>query len=343
MDLKSHFTPGERFSYSGEGYVYLSKVVEKITGESLETFMQSAVFVPLGMKDSSLVWQRSFEGCVAAGHDGSGRPLPVTQGKDANAAASLMTTAGDFARFMAAAADCVGLKAGTKALMFKPHTRVKFMCGECLGPERKPYEGELSWALGWGVDRNGGREDYFQWGDNGSYKAFVVVSQKRRDGVILFMNSMSGLSIVDDLVKELLGRPTSAMAWLRYERHDSPRRTLMKAISSGGLTDAQRIAVGKLDAPDRLALAGDLRERGLMKESLEIGAKAVADAPSSLGHFRLADAYLVAGQMTEAARHYQEAVKLGPENKYAAEMAEMIWSGKIARPRWKRQISPEGT
>jgi CubicO group peptidase (beta-lactamase class C family) len=332
MDLKSHFTPGERFSYSGEGYVYLSRVVERITGQSLETFMHEAVLGPLGMKDSSLVWQSSFDGRVAAGHDGGGRPFPVRKDNAPNAAASLLTTAGDFARFMAAVVEGRGLKAETKALMFKAHTPVKFMCGECLSPERKAYEGEMSWALGWGVDRNDGREDYFQWGDNGIYKAFVVVSPKRRDGVIVFLNSISGLSIAEDLVKELLGRPTSAMAWLRYERHDSPKRQLVRSISSNGLTDSSREAVSKLEVSDRHAIASDLSERGRVKESLEIGAKAVADAPSPLGHFRVADAYFVSGQMTEAAHHYREAVKLAPENKYAADMAELIESGKVARP-----------
>jgi CubicO group peptidase (beta-lactamase class C family) len=332
MDLKSHFAPGERFSYSGEGYVYLSKIVEKITGQSLEMFMHSSVFGPLGMKNSSLIWQASFERRVAAGHDGGGRPFPIAQGKEANAASSLLTTPGDFARFMVAAIEGRGLKAETKALMFKPHTPVKFMCGECLSPKRKTYEGQMSWALGWGVDQNDGRQDFFQWGDNGIYKAFVVVSPKHRDGVILFMNSVSGLSIATDLVKELLGRPASAMDWLGYERHDSAKRQLVRQISTDGLTDSNRAAVAKLEAADRIAVASDLSERGRLKESLEIGAKAVADSPSSLGHFRLADAYLVTGQMTEAARHYREAVKLTPENKYAADMAEMIESGRIARP-----------
>ena len=41
--LQIHFTPGERFSYSGEGFVYLQQAVEK----------KQTVFDPLKMTDSS--------------------------------------------------------------------------------------------------------------------------------------------------------------------------------------------------------------------------------------------------------------------------------------------------
>jgi CubicO group peptidase (beta-lactamase class C family) len=41
------FDPGERFSYSGEGFVYLQKAVETITGKPLDAFMRQELFALL--------------------------------------------------------------------------------------------------------------------------------------------------------------------------------------------------------------------------------------------------------------------------------------------------------
>src|SRR5688572_10077740 len=60
--LKINFAPGERFSYSGEGMLFLQRVLEKITGEKFDAFMRRTVFEPLGMTSSSYEWQERFEG-----------------------------------------------------------------------------------------------------------------------------------------------------------------------------------------------------------------------------------------------------------------------------------------
>ena len=54
LDIK--FVPGTQFSYSGEGFVYLGKVVEKLTGKKLVDLCQEEVFEPLGIEHASLVW-----------------------------------------------------------------------------------------------------------------------------------------------------------------------------------------------------------------------------------------------------------------------------------------------
>ncbi|MBN1584175.1 MAG: beta-lactamase family protein, partial [Anaerolineae bacterium] len=56
QSLRIHFTPGERFAYSGEGYVYLQRVIEHLTGQRLDEWMQAQVLGPLNMPNSSYVW-----------------------------------------------------------------------------------------------------------------------------------------------------------------------------------------------------------------------------------------------------------------------------------------------
>jgi CubicO group peptidase (beta-lactamase class C family) len=68
-----YFMPGTRFSYSGEGYIYLQRVVEQITGKSLNQYMTEAVFTPLGMTSSSYVWRPDFDALTATGYDSDGK------------------------------------------------------------------------------------------------------------------------------------------------------------------------------------------------------------------------------------------------------------------------------
>ena len=71
--LKTYFQPGERFSYSGEGYVWLQRVVEAVTGESINDVMTRLVFDPLEMHQSSYVWRADFETNYARPHDAQRR------------------------------------------------------------------------------------------------------------------------------------------------------------------------------------------------------------------------------------------------------------------------------
>ena len=51
-DKPLDFEPGEKWSYSNSGYLLLSYLIEKTTGDTYEKFVHENIFMPLGMKDS---------------------------------------------------------------------------------------------------------------------------------------------------------------------------------------------------------------------------------------------------------------------------------------------------
>ncbi len=235
--LKIHFEPGERFSYSGEGFVYLQKAVENLTGQTLEALVRRLVFEPLRMTSSSYIWQDRFEGRKAMGHDAVGTPRGLRRPAEASAAATLHTTARDYARFLAAVLDGTGLRKETAAQMIHPQIHVDEGCQNCINT--KPtgrLSREIGWGLGWGVQETEDGTSIWHWGDNGGsgFHCYVVGFPRQRLGIVVFTNSLGGHGIIPDVVAAAVGGHHPAFAWLDYERWDSPARTWFKDILARG-------------------------------------------------------------------------------------------------------------
>ena len=90
-----------RWQYSGGGYTLLQLLIEEVTGESLESYMQRAVLEPLGMRDSTFDWTRAERSKLAETYDLDSTRVPLRR-YTAVAAASLFTTASDLTRFVRA-------------------------------------------------------------------------------------------------------------------------------------------------------------------------------------------------------------------------------------------------
>ena len=210
-----YFTPGERFSYSGEGYIYLQRVVEQITGKPLNDYMTEAVFTPLGMTSSGYVWRPDFDALTATGHDSAGKAVDLWKPKEALAASTLNTTARDYARFVAAVLNGKGLKPATVREMETPEIALDPERRICIKHEPKQLSKNLFWGLGWGIERRDGTDRLWHWGDNGSFKAFVMAEPKTKSGVVMFANSEHGLEIAKPVVDEAVGMESLAFEWLK--------------------------------------------------------------------------------------------------------------------------------
>ena len=151
--LKIYFTPGEKFSYSGEGFLYLQKVVEGVTGEPLDLFMKRTVFDPLGMTGSSFVWQDRYEKLKANGHKPSGVVVEKRKPVVAKSYSGLHTTTLDYAKFVIAVLNGTGLREQTMKQMLEGQIRLDESCFSCIERKLGRLSQSLSWGLGWALER----------------------------------------------------------------------------------------------------------------------------------------------------------------------------------------------
>ena len=213
-ELAMSFTPNEHFGYSGEGFVYLQKVVEKITGKPLNDLMTERVFKPLQMTRSSYVWNPTFDDNFAFAHDTLNKPEPHYKSNQANTAYSLQTTADDYANFLLAVLTPTELKAGTVSQMLSSQGRLprKFGAADTLSPS-------LSWGLGFGLEHTKADDYFWHWGDNDTYKCYVVGSRKTQDAVVYFTNSFNGLRLINAISHQFMGFAPSTVEFLGYESY----------------------------------------------------------------------------------------------------------------------------
>lgn len=237
------FEPGTNFRYSGEGFYYLQRCVEKITGMGCEEFMQERVFKPLHMDSSTYLWRSDAGQRLVSGHRGdepfdnrafreqlfnliqkSGVPLtqwnhdrvveemakvlspphkPVPNETSPNVAFGLLTTVPEYSAFIARITQPRG-----DAFDLKPDTRSLLM---------KPYShvnSALAWGLGWGIEQESGTQYLWQWGDNGGWKNMVMVHPESRSAIVVFTNGSKGMRVVERVVKAATGREHAVFLWV---------------------------------------------------------------------------------------------------------------------------------
>ncbi len=192
--LKIHFTPGEKYMYSGEGYSYLQSVISHVTGQPIEQFMKANVFVPFGMTSSGYVWNELFEKRASRPHDAAGKPLNNKKRTASDvaryaAAGDLHTTPSDYAKFLMEVinpkpADDFRLSKASLSQMLRPHVKVDEL---------------RSWSLGWQIIHSGGRNFITHGGDNEGFHAFAAASVDARTGYIVMTNGDGGVALLNKL------------------------------------------------------------------------------------------------------------------------------------------------
>jgi CubicO group peptidase (beta-lactamase class C family) len=94
--------PGSIWRYSGGGYTVMEKVVEDVSGMSLDEYMTKNILIPIGMKNSTFQQPitKEWQNNISAAYDGNGVIIKgLWNNYPEQAAAGLWTTASDLALY----------------------------------------------------------------------------------------------------------------------------------------------------------------------------------------------------------------------------------------------------
>ncbi len=193
--LTFDFEPGTGYRYSGEGFVYLARALERKFNKTLQHLADSILFKPIGMKDTRYGWNKNVdESRFAFGHDSQGNIVPRSQTVDERASAEgaagdLITTVEDYCKFGIYVMNGAGLSQKLYNDMIKPQVNLS----EYLGV-----------GLGWKIVSHLPNGEYtLQHGGNKSgVKTMGILLPKSKRGVIVFTNGNSGMFVFRNVIKE---------------------------------------------------------------------------------------------------------------------------------------------
>ncbi|QBY04460.1 serine hydrolase [Thalassotalea sp. HSM 43] len=161
-DAPLEFTPGSQFKYNNSGYFLLGMIIEKVSGQSYEAFIEENIFTPLGMKESYYGHPKEVVVNRATGYEFHGKwqnsdYISMTQ---PYAAGSLLSSVGDLALWI----DAVNsYKFISKQTTQKAHTKTVLSNGE-----------EVDYGYGWSLSSVRGSESIAH---GGGINGFITYSQ----------------------------------------------------------------------------------------------------------------------------------------------------------------------
>jgi CubicO group peptidase (beta-lactamase class C family) len=181
--------PGGSFRYSGGGFALLQLLIEEVTGEAFASHIRRTVFAPLAMASSGFTSDPALVARAAGGHDASGASVPFYR-FDGLAAAGLLATAGDLARFV-------------RVLMAAPEAPMMMRAAAETGR----VDAMWPWyGLGCEIDqRSDGRLIAGHHGINRGWRALLAMDAARGRGLALLANGDNAMPALEAIYEAWVG------------------------------------------------------------------------------------------------------------------------------------------
>lgn len=219
-----HFKPGTQFQYSGEGFNLVQFLIENKMQKPLDQLMQQALFDPLGMTRTGIIYRTEFADDVADRYDLNEKFRSETKRFPARAAGSMTSSAGDLAKFASAFLDDRILKPATRAGMLRPVLFINTVHefphpNDGMGKEAGSVG--LAYGVGWGLlthTRFG--PAFFKEGHGDGAQDYMICFERQKSCMILLTNSDNGELAFRPLLETILGDTVTPWEWEGYTPAD---------------------------------------------------------------------------------------------------------------------------
>src|SRR6266705_5484197 len=212
------FAPGSRYSYSNPGFIYLARIIEEITGDPWETYVQKNILTPLGLTRSYFGVTPYYPAAFRSNNytvtkDSAGRLSVIANGRDFDPGITIPNGGwnaplGDLAR-------CVAFLAGsTRGDTVLARTSLAEMWRPLLATRDSTAPGD-SVGLSFFVLWRGGTRVIGHTGHQAGFRSFFYLKPQTSAAVIAAFNtsneadndrSEQGFRAVRDAALELITR-----------------------------------------------------------------------------------------------------------------------------------------
>ena len=318
--------PGTKWKYSGGGYTILQLIVEEVTGQKFEDYIQTAVLNPLGMKDSSYKIDETILNNSSLEYDSFGDEIDFEL-FTAQAAAGLHTTIEDFTRF--AYASLFAHKDNKKYN--------KVLSGKTLKEMMEPAPvSNDSYGLGYQVQKvpNTSYTLKGHGGANSGWHAFFRVNPETNDGFIMITNGGSGYNIYTQIFCDWIQWKTGESMGNRCSVKPSIAAKLKTIIDTKGassITSAYKDFKTN-NSDDYNFSENDLNDLGYyymgkkeLTNALAVFKLNVDEFPKSSNVYdSYGEALLENGNTEDAIVNYKKSVELNPANTHGIDVLKKL-------------------
>lgn len=198
------FPPGARYGYSNPGYIYLARVVEKLTGDPWAVYVQKNIWTPLGLHSSYVGATPMYRSAHRShGYRIAGDSI-VDLGADFDPGVTIpnggwnapVTDLARYLAFLTGAGDSTVLAPRTLEEMWAPAVRTGAELPELAAV-----------GLGFFSLEHGGRRVVGHTGDQAGYRSYVYFDPGARSGIVLVFNTTN-----DDIAWDRLLTPLAQEA-----------------------------------------------------------------------------------------------------------------------------------